>query len=189
MRQATLAFLAIVLSAAFTGCAKPVVKPEPPRIVAIPRVVTEPPVAPEPTLLEKFQEATRLLDAKRLEAETLRRELAKETAARGAAEKALSELDVRVAELELQVESIPLLKTQLEQAQNAGLQLEETVRQLRNDLLEARLAGARSEQTVVAMKIEKAMESRRRALQAAQEGADKNVDAIELQTSAAVVTP
>ena len=68
---------------------------------------------------------------------------------------------------------LDLLKTKFDEVQKTGFEMESTLRDVKRQLLEERLAGVKREETIVALKIERAKDLRKspveRALQSPEE--------------------
>lgn len=185
MRHAKILAVTALLPFMLIGCMRARTAPTPPAIVPVPQISAEPKPAPEPTLLENYQHSIRQLDAERSRADQLQTELTKEREIRRAAQEEAAALQTRVADLEKRTVELAELRTKYETSQQTALDMEIEMRKLRDDLLQARLTGTKTEQALLAMKIEKAMENRRRVLQNNQEGADKNVPEVQKE----LVTP
>jgi septal ring factor EnvC (AmiA/AmiB activator) len=184
-----LAAVGLTIPLLTTGCSQPRTAPKPATIVAMPEIAAEPKPAPEPTLLENYQESIKALEAQRVRCAGLQNDLEKERAERQTAQEENAKLLAKVAGLEQQTADLATLREKYEEAQQSALDLETEARNLRDELLQARLAGTRSEQALLAMKIEKAMEKRRRVLQTNQEGAEPNAPETELDNATSSVIP
>jgi hypothetical protein len=184
-----LALLGLASPLLLVGCAGTKVVPKPAAIIAIPAITAEPGPRAEPTLLERYQETTKALEAERIRNAGLENDLARERAARQAAEGECETLRAQAVENEGKLADLAAVKAKHAELQQTALGLQGEVGQLRDELLEARLTGARNEQALLAMKIEKAMENRRRALQSAQDGTETIAAETEPNNENTVVTP
>ena len=183
------AALGLTLSLLASGCAQNRMVPNKVTVVAMPEIAADPKPTPEPTLLENYQECVKGLDAQRTRCATLENNLATERSERQAAQDECADLRATVDELGEQNAELTDLKEKYEEIQQTALGLETEVRALRDELLQARLAGTRSEQALLAVKIEQAMERRRRVLQSSQEGAELNAPETELDHAKNSVIP
>lgn len=148
-----------VLACLLAGCAQPSIQP--PDVVAVPTVEPETAAASEPTVLERLQETSRQLDAEKRRADALAGQLAEQKAARDKAEAEVDRLRQQVVNLERLAKQLDEMRAKFDAAQKSSLELENVTRDLRRELLEERLAGAKREQTILALKIERAMDRRR----------------------------
>ncbi len=161
-RRFALPVLALALSA-LGACVRPPVAVQ----LEAPVVQPEPQVAEESTLLEKFRQACQMHEAERNRASALTAQLHETTAARIKAEGEVERLAKQVDALQGKAQELEALKTKFDRVEKSALDLEGTVRDLRREVLEARLANAKQEQTILAFKIEKAKEKRRQVLEPA----------------------
>jgi len=142
------------------GCTQP-----PVQVLLDPPVIQpEPQVTEDTTLMDRFQELSRLYDSERMKTQALERSLAEETAARESAEAELAAMREKVKALEAKAAAYEDIKTKYDDAQQKLLELTDTVRELRRNLYEEKLARVRNEQTIVSLQIARAKEQRRRVV-------------------------
>jgi len=158
----------------FSGCAIPTAE----IVLHAPVVEREPVVKQEPTLLERFQEVSRLCEAERIHNASLTNKLAERNEAYKCLDAELQSLREKTKVLEKNAKDLADLTVKYGEAQKTLLQLGKTVRSLRNELLQERLARIKQEQKVVALKLNDARGRRKMLLEngesrkekAAQEG-------------------
>jgi chromosome segregation ATPase len=166
---------AAVLPAALliSGCVTP--SPAPPTPVTLEAPVVEPePCAPiETTSLERYQELSQSYEGEKAHSAALAAELTEQKAARQKAETENEGLHRQVDALTAKAAELELLKTKFDEAQKAAFEVENSLREVRRQLLEERLAGVKREETIVALKIERAKDLRKspveRVLQSTEE--------------------
>jgi len=151
----------VFLMAALIGCAQP---PAPLEALDPPTVEPEPVVIQDPTLLERFQEVSRLWEneaarARKLEGD-LEQERARTAQLRGELERAQSECRT----LRAKSEALAKLQEEYDAAQKRLLELSDALRQARRDLLQEKLARVKQEQALVSLKIATAQEQRKRLI-------------------------
>ena len=156
-----------------SGCAALAPDPSPTVQLEAPVVQPEPCAAPETTSLQRYEELSQLYEAEKRRSTALVAELAEQKAARQKAETENESLRGQLAPLTAKAAELVLLKTKFDEAQKASFELENSLRDVRRQLLEERLAGIKREETIVALKIERAKDSRKspveRALQRTEE--------------------
>ena len=99
--------------------------------------------------------------------------MAEQKAARQKAETENESLRRQLEPLTAKAAELDLLKTKFDEAQKTAFEVENSLREVRRQLLEERLAGVKREETIVALKIERAKDLRKspveRALQSTEE--------------------
>ncbi len=161
-RAAWIALLLVVVIA--PGCAQPLVEVP----LELPIIEPEPQVKQEPTLLERFQEVSQMHESEKNRAASLEAQLGEQTEARKRAEAELQELRQQIETLEQKAQELANLKIKYDEAQTTLLGLEADIRDMRGELLEERLTRVKCEQTIAALKIEKAKERRKHLISEAQ---------------------
>lgn len=155
----TMALLAGCAALGLGGCARHT----PTAAMERPIVTAEMPPSQGPTFLERYQEMSRACNLEKARAGALAVELGETRHTLSRAEAELDKLRKDTAVLEMKARELDTLRAQNEQTQKANLDLDRTVRALRRELLEEKLASARHEQTILSLKIERAMERRKLA--------------------------
>lgn len=129
-----------------------------------PVIRADAPVPESATFLERYQEINRAYNLEKARAGAMAADL-------GQTQNALSRLQAEheklrkdAAVLEMKARELDEVRARNEETQKANLELDRQVRTLRRELLEERLASARQEQTILSLKIERAMERRRQAV-------------------------
>jgi hypothetical protein len=156
-----------------SGCSAPA--PVPPATVTLdaPVVEPEPCASTETTSLQRYQELSQQYEAEKARSAGLAAELAEQKSARQKAETENEGLRRQVETLTVKAAELDLLKTKFDETQKAAFEVENSLREARRQLLEERLAGVKREETIVALKIERAKDLRKspveRALQPAEE--------------------
>jgi hypothetical protein len=135
-------------AAATTQLEEPVVQPE--------QVATS-----ETTSLQRYQELSRLYDAEKNRTTALAAELGEQKAARQKAEAENENLRRQMEPLTAKAVELGLLKTKFDETQKTAFDLENTLREVKRQLLEERLAGVKREEMIVALKIERAKDARK----------------------------
>ena len=114
-----------------------------------------------------------MYEAEETRSAALAAELAEQKAAREKAETENESLRRQLEPLTAKAAELDLLKTKFDEAQKTAFEVENSLREVRRQLLEERLAGVKREETIVALKIERAKELRKspveRALQSTEE--------------------
>jgi chromosome segregation ATPase len=161
----------------FSGCA--LFTPATPSTAKLeePVVQPEPCASIETTSLQRYQELSQQYEAEKTRSAGLAAELAEQKAGRQKAEteneSLRRQLEPLTAKAAAQAAELDLLKTKFDEAQKTAFEVENSLREVRRQLLEERLAGVKREETIVALKIERAKELRKspieRALQPAEE--------------------
>ena len=148
-------------AATFSGCVQPAEE----IVLDAPIVERNPVVRQEPTLLEKFQEISRLYEAETIQRSALEEKLANAIEACRRAEDGSASLKREVKALEGKADELADVSARYGEAQETLFELGKTVRQLRRELLEERLARIKQEQAVVSLKLETARGRRKKLLQ------------------------
>jgi hypothetical protein len=152
-----------------SGCAA--LTPGPSNTVKLdaPVVQPEPCAATETTSLQRYEELSQLYEAEKIRSAALVTELAEQKAARQKAETENEGLRRQLEPLTAKAAELGLLKTKFDESQKTAFEMENSLREVRRQLLEERLAGVKREETIVALKIERAKDARKspadRALQ------------------------
>ncbi len=154
--------LVAIIAMMVVGCARHTI------YVPLEPPVTQPETSlqQEATLMEEYQEVTRLYEAEKTRALALETKLAEETLTRENVETEAQALKKRVDTLEADLLAKAELEQRYTEAREELLQLSKTVPELQRKLLNEQLARIRHEQTIVTLKIEGAMERRKRMLEA-----------------------
>ncbi len=138
-----------------------------------PVVQPDPCVATEATTLQRYQEMSQQYEAEKARSAALAGELAAQKDAREKAEQENDGLRRQVEQLSAKAAELDALKKKFDEAQKSAFEVENALRETRRELLEERLAGVKREETIVALKIERAKDLRKspaeRALQSAAE--------------------
>ncbi len=138
-----------------------------------PVVEPEPCVSTETTSLQRYQELNQSYEAEKTRSIGLAAELAEQKAARQKAETENESLRLQAESLTAKAAELDALKTKFDEVQKTSFELENTLRDVKRQLLEERLAGVKREETIVALKIERAKDLRKspveRALQLPEE--------------------
>jgi len=138
-----------------------------------PVVQPEPSPAPETTSLERYQELNTQYEAEKKRSAALAADLAEQKAGRQKAETENATLHRQVDALTAKAAELDSLKIKFDETQKAAFEVENSLREAKHQLLEERLAGVKREETIVALKIERAENLRKsavdRALQPAEE--------------------
>ena len=158
-RCAATAMSAACVALALCGCARHT----PTAAMERPVLSAEMPASQGPTFLERYQEMTRACNLEKARAGALAAELAETRHTLSRAEVELDKLRKDSGVLEMKARELETLRAQNEATQKANLDLDRTVRVLRRELLEEKLTSARHEQTILSLKIERAVERRRLA--------------------------
>lgn len=138
--------------------------------------------APAPegaTFLERYQEINRAYNLEKARAGALAAELGETQHNYDRTQAEYDKLRKEASVLEMKARELDEVRARNEETQKANLELDRQVRTLRRELLEERLASARQEQTILALKIERAMERRR---QSADKPAEPRVSAAPAST-------
>ncbi len=144
------------------GCAQPPLEME---ILLNPPVVEpEPQVVQDATLMERFQELSRLFEAEQIKARALEKSLTQESEGRERAETELAVLRKKAQVLEQKASAFEDIKSKYDDAQKHLLDLTDTIRELRRGLYEEKIARVKNEQTIVALRIASAKERRRQVV-------------------------
>jgi chromosome segregation ATPase len=156
----------------FSGCAA--LMPAAASVTLDAPVVEPEPRAPtEATSLQRYQELSQQYETEKARSAALGAELAEQKTARQKAETENEALRRQVEVLTEKAAELDLLKKKFDEAQKAAFEVENTLRDVRRQLLEERLAGVKREETIVALKIERAKDLRKspveRALQSTEE--------------------
>ncbi len=144
----------LALSILIAGCSHP--QPQKPVALAQPVIKPDAPVKQGPTLLERFEEVSRLYQTERETREALEAQLADETQKCSELESELKQLRQRVASLQEQAAELEDLRGLHETAQKELLKLTAQLRELRTQLYEESIARVKQEQTIVALRIAQA---------------------------------
>jgi hypothetical protein len=115
----------------------------------------------EATSLQRYQELNLLCQAEKSRNAVLESDLAQEQAARQKAEAEAENLRMQQQNLSAKVKDFDAMQAKLDEAQKASLAMESMLRDLRRDLLQERLAGVKRDETIVALKIERAKDARK----------------------------
>ena len=121
-----------------------------------PVVQPEPCVSTETTSLQRYQELNQSYEAEKTRSAGLTAELAEQKPARQKAETENESLRRQVESLTAKAAELDLLKKKFDEVQKTGFEMENTLRDVKRQLLEERLAGVKREETIVALKIERA---------------------------------
>ena len=157
-----------------------------------PLVQPEPAVSTEVTSLQRYQELSQFCETEKSRNAALETSLAEQKAGRQKAEAENENLRRQVETLNAKARELDAVKAKLDEAQKASLEMENAVRDMRRELLQERLAGVKRDQTIVALKIEKAREARKPGavpLSASGRGTDKERGATALPEKAAAALP
>jgi chromosome segregation ATPase len=153
----------------FSGCADPTLPPSSTARLEEPVVQPEPCSSTETTSLQRYQELNQQYEAEKKRSAALAAELDEQKAGRQKAEAENESLRHQVESLTAKAAELDLLKTKFDEAQKTAFEVENSLRDVRRQLLEERLAGVKREETIVALKIERAEDLRKspveRALQ------------------------
>ena len=150
-KPATAGACLLALSILITGCSHP--QPQTPVTLAQPVIKPDAPMKQGPTLLERFEEVSRLYQMERESREALEARLEDETRKCGELESELKQLRQRVAALPEEAAELDELRGLHETAQKELLKLTAQVRELRTQLYEESIARVKQEQTIVALRI------------------------------------
>ena len=157
----------------FSGCAELMPAPVSTAKLEEPVVQPEPCVSTETTSLQRYQELSQSYETEKARSAALVAELAEQKTARQKAETENESLRRQVEALTAKAAELDLLKTKFDEVQKTSFEVENTLRDVRRQLLEERLAGVKREETIVALKIERAKDLRKspveRALQIPEE--------------------
>ncbi|MGD1001223.1 MAG: hypothetical protein ABSA67_11060 [Candidatus Brocadiia bacterium] len=157
----------------FSGCAELMPAPVSTAKLEEPVVQPEPCVSTETTSLQRYQELSQSYEAEKTRSAGLAAELAEQKTARQKAETENEGLRHQVESLTAKAAELDLLKTKFDEVQKTGFEVENSLRDVKRQLLEERLAGVKREETIVALKIERAKDLRKspveRALQLPEE--------------------
>jgi len=154
--------LFLLTASLICGCAA-----QPADVVADTPKLEAPVVQPEPsapgeaTSLQRYQEVNQLYQAEKSRNAGLETDLAQQRAGRQKAEAENEDLHKQLKVLSAKAEECDATKAKLDEAQKASLAMESTLRDLRHELLVERLAGVKRDETIVALKIEKAKDARK----------------------------
>ena len=152
---------AIFSQAILSGC----VEPQRREVMLEAPVIERAPVPThEPTLLEKYQEVSQLHAAARIELARLTRQLASESGTCKRLEEQIKAGQQRVKVLEGKSKQLDEVVARHDAAQAELLRLGKTVREVRHELLQERLARIKLEQQLVALKLKNAREKRQQLL-------------------------
>jgi hypothetical protein len=156
-----------------SGCATPPPPAPQPAALGAPVVEPEPCASAETTSLQRYQELSQQYEAEKTRSAALAAELAEQKAARQKAETENEGLRRQADILTVKAADLDTLKKKFDEVQKAAFDVENSLREARRQLLEERLAGVKREETIVALKIERAKDLRKppveRALQSAQD--------------------
>ncbi len=156
-----------------SGCAEFAPAPANTAKLEEPVVQPEPLPSTETTSLQRYQELSQGYEAEKTRSAALAAELTEQKAARQKAETENENLRRQVEALTAKAAELDLLKPKFDEAQKSAFEVENTLRDVRRQLLEERLAGVKREETIVALKIERAKDLRKspvdRALQSPEE--------------------
>ena len=152
-----------------SGCAERTPAPADIATLDEPVVEPEPCASTETTSLQRYQELSQQYEAEKLRSAALAADLAEQKAARQKAETENESMRRQLESLTAKAAELDILKTKFDEAQKAAFEVENSLRDVRRQLLEERLAGVKREETIVALKIERAKDLRKspveRALQ------------------------
>jgi len=161
---------ALILGATILhGCAQPPVTLQP---LEAPRVEPEPLIAQDPTLLERFQEVSRLWECEAARARQLESDLAQERERSAALRKELDQSQAECQSLQAKAAALAELQTKYDEAQREMSALTDALRDARRELLQEKLARVKQEQALVSLKIAAAQEQRKRLISGAADASD-----------------
>lgn len=123
----------------------------------------EAPAPESATFLERYQEINRAYNLEKARAGALATELAETQHNLDRTQADYDKLRKEASVFEMKARELEEVRARNEETQKSNLDLDRQVRSLRRELLEERLASARQEQTILALKIERAMERRRQS--------------------------
>jgi chromosome segregation ATPase len=153
----------------FSGCSFSTPAPSSTARLAEPVVQPEPCSSTETTALQRYQELSLQYEAEKKRSVALAAELDEQKAGRQKAETENESLRHQLESLTAKAAELDVLKTRFDEAQKTAFEVENTLREVKRQLLEERLAGVKREETIVALKIERAEDMRKspveRALQ------------------------
>jgi hypothetical protein len=159
--------LPLLLFSAFLMCIPPGCSGTADEVAESPQLV-EPVVHPEcgvlpaeATSLQRYQEVNLLYQAEKSRNAVLETDLAQEQAARQKAEAEAENLRKQQENLSAKVKDFDAMQAKLDEAQKASLAMESALRDVRRELLLERLAGVKRDETIVALKIERAKDARK----------------------------
>jgi hypothetical protein len=156
-----------------SGCAQ--FAPAPPSSARLEEPVVQPEPAPsvETTSLQRYQELSQGYEAEKARSAALAAELTEQKAARQKAETENENLRRQLEIVTAKAAELDVLKPKFDEVQKSAFEVENSLRDLRRQLLEERLAGVKREETIVALKIKRDRDLRKspveRALQSPEE--------------------
>ena len=143
------------------GCAGSTPEAAPVAQLEAPVVQPEPCVAAETTSLQRYQELSQKYEAEQARSAALVLELGQQKVARQKAETENESLRSKLGPLTAKAAELDALKVKFDETQKTCFDAENSLREAKRQLIEERLAGVKREETIVALKIERAKDSRK----------------------------
>jgi predicted nucleic acid-binding Zn-ribbon protein len=154
--------VAVSLAAALiSGCARPALAPAKTVTFEAPVVEPEQCAVPQTTSLQRYQELSQQFEAEKTRSAALVIELGEQKVARQKAETENEALRSQVESLTAKTAELDALKVKFDDVQKTSFETENSLREAKRQLLEERLAGVKREETIVALKIERAKDARK----------------------------
>jgi chromosome segregation ATPase len=147
------------------GCAESTPAPENIAQLEAPVVQPEPSVSAETTSLQRYQELSQKYEAEQTRSAALVNELGQQKIARQKAETENESLRSQLESLTAKAAELDVLKVKFDETQKTCFDAENSLREAKRQLIEERLAGVKREETIVALKIERAKDARKQPVE------------------------